>query len=71
MSDAQLPPVDPNEVEQDDDNTPPQHSTDGDSADRPAIVGVGPALLAPPESPPSPEPLDDATDDPDSDRGRD
>ena len=71
MSDAQLPPVDPNEVEQDDDTTPPQTSTDSDSADRPAIVGVGPALVAPPESPPSPEPLDDDATDDHGDRGRD
>ena len=48
MSDAQLPPPDPDEVERDEENTPSENSASGDSSDGPAVAGEGPALLTPP-----------------------
>jgi hypothetical protein len=48
MSDAQLPPPDPDEIERDDETTPSENSASGNSSDGPAVAGEGPALLTPP-----------------------
>lgn len=50
MSDPQLPPPDPDEVERDENES---------VKDDPAIAGVGPALFVPPVPGPTPEPDDE------------